>query len=113
MEVPEGMISIDQFAQVKLRLGKVLEAEPVPKTDKLMKMRIDLGEDEPRQIIAGIAQHYAPDDLVGQQVVVVANLMPAKLRGLESNGMVLACVSEDRVRVVNPNEEMAPGSIVR
>ena len=112
-EAPEGMITIDQFAQVKLRLGKVLEAEPVPKTDKLMRMRIDLGEDEPRQIIAGIAQHYAPEDLVGQQVVVVANLMPAKLRGLESNGMVLACVSDDRVRIVNPNEVMTPGSIVR
>ena len=111
--VPEGMISIDQFAQMKLRLGKILEAEPVPKTDKLMKMKIDLGEDEPRQIIGGFAEHYTPEDMVGQQVVVVANLMPAKLRGLASNGMVLACVSDDRVRIINPMEEMAPGSIIR
>jgi methionyl-tRNA synthetase len=108
-----GMISIDQFAEVKLRLGKILEAEKVPKSDKLMKMQVDLGEDKPRQIVAGIAQHYQAEELVGQQCVVVANLMPAKLMGNESQGMVLAAVSDDKVRIVSPKEELPVGSTVR
>ena len=111
--LPEGIISIDDFAKVQLRLGKVLEAGPLKGADKLLKLKVDLGEDEPRQIIAGIAQHYKPEELVGQQVVVVANLKPAKLRGEMSQGMVLACVGGDSVRVVSPDTEMPPGSVVR
>jgi len=84
-------IAIDQFMQIELRVATILSAEPVPKSEKLLKMSIDVGEESgPRQIVAGIAKAYAPEALVGKQVVVVANLQPAKLMGVESNGMVLA-----------------------
>jgi methionyl-tRNA synthetase len=85
-----GVISIDDFAKVELRVATVLEAERVPKADKLLRLVIDAGEPAPRQILAGIAQHYAPEDVVGRKIIVVANLAPRKLRGLESNGMLLA-----------------------
>lgn len=83
-------IGIEDFARVDLRVGEVLTAERVPKADKLLRFTIDLGEKEPRQILAGIAQYYEPEKLVGRKVIVVANLAPRKLRGLESQGMILA-----------------------
>jgi methionyl-tRNA synthetase len=83
-------ISIDDFMKTELRVAKVLEAEAVPKSKKLIKMRVDVGEPAPRQILAGIAEAYQPEQLVGRTIVIVANLKPAKLMGLESNGMVLA-----------------------
>jgi methionyl-tRNA synthetase len=89
-------IQIDDFIKVELRAATVLEAERVPKADKLLRLKVDIGEAEPRQILAGIAQHYAPEDMVGRKIIVVANLAPRKLRGLESNGMLLAAsVGED------------------
>ena len=89
-------IAIDDFVKVELRAATVLEAEKVPKADKLLRLVVDLGEAQPRQILAGIAQHYAPEDLVGRKIIVVANLAPRKMRGLESNGMLLAAsVGED------------------
>lgn len=90
------VITIDDFVKVELRAATVLEAERVPKTDKLLRLVIDVGEPQPRQILAGIAQHYSPEDVVGRKIIVVANLEPRKLRGLESNGMLLAAsVGED------------------
>jgi methionyl-tRNA synthetase len=90
------VITIDDFIKVELRSATVLEAEKVPKADKLLRLMVDLGEEQPRQILAGIAQHYAPEDVVGRKIIVVANLAPRKLRGLESNGMLLAAsVGED------------------
>ena len=90
------VITIDDFAKVELRAATVLEAEKVPKADKLLCLVVDLGEAQPRQILAGIAQHYAPEDVVGRKIIVVSNLAPRKLRGLESNGMLLAAsVGED------------------
>jgi methionyl-tRNA synthetase len=83
-------ITIDDFAKVELRAATVLEAERVPKADKLLRLIIDVGEREPRQILAGIAEYYSPEDVVGRKIIVVANLAPRKLRGLESNGMLLA-----------------------
>ena len=83
-------ITIDDFVKVELRAATVLEAERVPKADKLLRLVVDLGEQQPRQILAGIAQHYAPEDVVGRKIIVVANLATRKLRGLESNGMLLA-----------------------
>ena len=83
-------IEIDDFAKVDLRVGQVLSAERVPKSDKLLLLKIDLGEAEPRQVLAGIAQYYEPEKLIGRKVVVVANLKPRKLRGYESQGMVVA-----------------------
>jgi methionyl-tRNA synthetase len=89
-------ITIDDFAKVELRVGQILTAERIPKADKLLKFTIDLGEAEPRQILAGIAQYYEPEKLVGRKVIVVANLAPRKMRGLESQGMILAAsVGED------------------
>ncbi|MCI0489779.1 MAG: methionine--tRNA ligase [Blastocatellia bacterium] len=83
-------ISIEDFAKVELRAATVLEAERVPKADRLLRLVIDVGEAEPRQILAGIAEYYAPETVVGRKIIVVANLAPRKLRGLESNGMLLA-----------------------
>ena len=83
-------IAIDDFAKVDLRVATVLEAERVPKADKLLRLVVDVGEKEPRQILAGIAQYYSPESVVGRKIIVVANLAPRKLRGLESNGMLLA-----------------------
>lgn len=85
-----SFIEIDDFARVDLRVGQVLSAERVPKADKLLLMKIDVGEEQPRQILAGIAQYYEPEKLIGRKVVIVANLKPRKLRGLESQGMVVA-----------------------
>ncbi|MDT5294266.1 MAG: methionyl-tRNA synthetase, partial [Acidobacteriota bacterium] len=91
--VPEGVatyITIDDFVKVELRVGQVLTAERVPKSDKLLRFTVDIGETEPRQILAGIAEHYEPERLVGRKLVIVSNLKPRKLRGFESQGMVLA-----------------------
>jgi len=86
----DGRIGIDDFARVALRVGVVGEAEPIPGSDKLLKLTVDVGEAQPRTIVAGIAQSYAAADLIGRRVVVVANLKPAKLFGVRSEGMVLA-----------------------
>jgi methionyl-tRNA synthetase len=85
-----SFIEIGDFAKVELRVGEVLSAERVPKSDKLLLMKIDIGEATPRQVLAGIAEHYAPEKMLGRKVVVVANLKPRKLRGFESQGMVVA-----------------------
>lgn len=90
--VPEGIayIGIEDFLKVELRVGEIKTAERIPKADKLLRFTIDLGEAQPRQILAGIAQYYEPEKLIGRKVIVVANLAPRKLRGLESQGMILA-----------------------
>ncbi len=85
-----SFIEIDDFAKVDLRVGQVLSAERIPKADKLLLLKIDLGEEQPRQVLAGIAQYYEPENLVNRKVVIVANLKPRKLRGFESQGMVVA-----------------------
>ncbi len=91
--VPDGKISIDDFAKVELRVALVKTAEKVKGADKLLRLEVDLGN-EVRQIVAGIAEAYAPETLVGRKVVIVANLAPRKLRGLESNGMIVAASPE-------------------
>jgi methionyl-tRNA synthetase len=83
-------IAIDDFIKVELRAATILEAERVPKADKLLRLIIDAGEEQPRQILAGIAEYYAPEEVVGRKIVIVANLAPRKMRGFESNGMLLA-----------------------
>jgi methionyl-tRNA synthetase len=87
-------ISIDDFAKVDLRVGIVREAARVKGADKLLHLRVDIGESHPRTIIAGIALAYSPDELIGRKVVIVANLAPRKLRGLESQGMIVAASLE-------------------
>jgi methionyl-tRNA synthetase len=87
-------ISIDDFAKIELRVGLVKVAERVPKADKLLRLEVDIGS-ETRQVLAGIAEAYAPESLIGRKVVIVANLAPRKLRGMESNGMIVAASLDD------------------
>jgi len=105
----DGLLDISEFGKVQLRVAEVLAAEPVEGADRLLKLQISLGEEQ-RQIVAGIAQHYQPDQLVGKQVVVVANLKPAKIRGVESNGMLLAAKSGKKLVVVTPDGDIPPGA---
>ena len=101
-EAPGGasaLIAIDDFAKVDLRVARVLVAERIPKADKLLRLEVDLGY-EKRQILAGIAQHYEPETLIGRKIVIVANLAPRKMRGLESNGMLLAASLPDGAPVL-------------
>jgi methionyl-tRNA synthetase len=107
-------IEYDDFAKVELRVAKVLEAERIPKADKLLRLQVDLGSEQ-RQILAGIAQQFEPDDLVGKTVVVVANLAPRKMRGLESQGMILAASTPDGppLGLVTVDANVAPGSVVK
>ena len=107
---PEAEISIDDFAKIQLRVAKVLEAEAVPKADKLLKLKIDLG-DEQRELVSGIAKQYKPEELVGKNVIVVANLKAAKIRGVVSHGMVLAASAGDDLKLVTV--DMPVGSVVR
>ncbi|HEY5325095.1 MAG TPA: methionine--tRNA ligase subunit beta [Caldimonas sp.] len=106
------MITIEQFQQVELRVGIVKEAAAHPNADRLLVLKVDLGTEE-RQIVAGIRAHYEPESLVGTQVVVVANLAPAMLRGVESQGMLLAASAEGALAVVRPAAPMPAGAVVR
>jgi methionyl-tRNA synthetase len=108
------MISFKEFQKLDLRVGEVLSAEPVPDTDKLLKLVVDIG-DEQRTMVAGIALAYRPEDLVGKQVVVVANLEPATIRGVRSEGMILAGSPEGddaAVTIVTPAGLLPKGARV-
>ncbi|MCA9670715.1 MAG: methionine--tRNA ligase subunit beta [Myxococcales bacterium] len=110
---PDGPISIDDFAKVQLRVAEILSVEPHPNADKLLKIKVHDGERE-RQIIAGIAAWYQPDELVGKRIVIVANLKPAKLRGELSEGMLLAADDSDgKLGVLTPDREVAVGARVK
>jgi methionyl-tRNA synthetase len=100
-------IDIDLFRQVDLRVGVIRKAEKVPKSEKLVKLIVDIGEE--RQIVAGIAKTHCPEDLVGKQVVIVANLKPAKLMGIESHGMILAVRDGNDLKLVVPEANVSPG----
>lgn len=102
-------IGIEDFAKVELKVAEVVEAERVPKTDKLLRLIVKIGEEQ-RQIVAGIAAFYEPEKLIGQQVVVVTNLKPVKLRGIESRGMILAAKSGDQLSVLTPLNDVATGA---
>src|SRR5713101_3362259 len=104
-------IKIDEFGKIELRVAEVVAAEPLPKSKKLLKLTVSLGEEQ-RTLVAGIAEHYTPAELVGKKVVVVANLEPAKLMGIESNGMVLAASSAGKLAVLTPDRDLPPGSKV-
>ena len=113
VEKPEGVaqIGIDDFMKVELRTAKVIACEPVPKAKKLLKLQVDLGYEQ-RQVVSGIAKWYSPEDLIGKKIILVANLAPAKLCGVESNGMILASGEED-VRVVFLHPDTRLGERVR
>lgn len=102
-------ITIDDFAKVELRVAQVVEAEPIPQADKLLKLQLDLG-DERRQVVSGIAKHYKPEDLIGKKVIVVSNLKPVKLRGEMSYGMILAATHGDKLTVAMVDEGIPNGT---
>ena len=105
-------ITIDDFAKIDLRVATVVAAERVPKTDKLIKLQVKIGDEE-RTIVSGIAQHYEPENLIGKNVIVIANLKPAKLRGIESRGMVLAASDGEGNLVLADAPGIASGSKVK
>ena len=109
-ENEDGMICIEDFSKIDLRVVEILAAEPVPKTDKLMKIQVSLGDEE-RTVVSGIAKHYKPEDLIGKHVVLVVNLKPAKLRGVMSHGMLLAASKGDELQIVETT--MPVGSKVK
>jgi len=109
---PEGLITFDQVMAVNLKTAVVLEAEKIDGADKLLKLQVDLGE-EKRQLVAGIALHYTPEELVGKTIVVVANLKPAKLRGVKSEGMLLAASLGASLRLVTVEGDLGPGAAVK
>ena len=114
VSVPEkkAEIQYEDFAKLDLKTGIVLQAEKVPKADKLIKLEVDLGF-EKRTIVSGIAMHFDPAAIIGKQVVVVANLAPRKMRGIESNGMILMAEDQNRKLIfVAPDEQINPGANV-
>ena len=108
-------IAIDDFMKIELRVAKVLEASEIEGADRLLKLKVDLGAEQ-RQLVAGIKKSYTPEELVGKHIVVVANLRPARLRGEESQGMLLAAQTDDGPVLVTfdkGDREVAPGSMVK
>ena len=111
-ETNANLITIDDFAKVELRVAKVIEAEKVEKADKLLKMQLQVGN-EVRQVVSGIAKYYTPEEMVGKTLILVANLKPAKLRGIESQGMILAASDENGLSLVTLDKDMPSGAQVR
>ena len=107
----ENLISFEEFQKVALKTAKVIEAEKIPKADKLLKLKVNLGDEE-RQLVAGIAQHYTPEELIGKTIIIVANLQPATIRGIESQGMLLAVEDGDQLTLLTTEKEAAPGKRV-
>lgn len=107
-----GTISIDDFRNLELRVATITAVSPHPNADRLLVLQIDLGSEQ-RQLVAGIRAHYQPKDLVGKQIIVVANLQPATLRGVQSQGMLLAASDDQgRLAIVSPERPIANGASV-
>jgi methionine--tRNA ligase beta chain len=106
------MISFEEFQKIELKVAKIIEAEKIEKSEKLLKLIVDLG-DERRQLVAGIAKYYKPEDLIGKEIVVVANLEPKKLMGIESQGMLLAANADGKPVILIPEKEVPPGTKVK
>ncbi len=110
----ENIIQFGDFAKLDLRVGEIVDAEEVAGADKLLKLRVDLGEDSKRTICAGIKEYYSVDELIGKKIIVVANLEPRKMRGIESQGMLLAASTEnhEKVVLVSPEKDIENGTRV-
>lgn len=106
-------ITIDEFKNAVIQVGTVRSAEVVPETDKLLRLEVDFGEGTPRQILSGIAEHVKPADLVDRQFPFVTNLEPRVIRGLVSNGMILAVGEGDTFALLSPTKPVSPGSRIR
>lgn len=117
-DATKPQIAFEDFARVDLRVAEIKAAEPHPNADRLLRLQVDDGSGEPRQICAGIKGHYEPDELVGKRIVIVANLAPRTIRGEESRGMLLAAsdaakgADERSVVLMTPMGDIAPGSVV-
>ena len=111
-EYPEE-IAIDDFFRSKLQVARVVACEKVEKSQKLLKFTLSLGKDGERTVVSGIAKYYTPEELVGRQVVVITNLKPARLAGIESQGMILSAVdAQDNLRLVSVQEGVEDGAII-
>ena len=106
-------ISLDEFRRAEIQIGTVISAERVPETDKLLRLEVDLGEGAARQILSGIAEHVRPEDLVGRQFPFVTNLEPRVIRGMVSNGMILAVGEGDHFALLSPTRPVDEGSRIR
>lgn len=107
------MISFDDFSRLELKVGTILDAEEVEGSEKLLKLMVDLGEEKPRQILAGVRKWYKPEDFMGKQVVAVVNLEPCTMMGLESQGMMLAADCEDGPVFLTVPKEVSAGTKIR
>jgi len=105
-------INIDDFFKIDLRVAEIIEAESIPKADKLLKLQLDLGF-ERRQVVSGIAKYYSPEDLIGKKIICVINLKPVKLRGEISNGMILAATEGDKLVLATVSADIPNGSTVK
>jgi methionyl-tRNA synthetase len=114
-EPEPDLVAITEFAKIQLKIAEILTAVPVEGAKKLLKLTIDVGEAAPRQLVAGIAESYTPDQLPGKKIVVVANLQPATIRGVQSQGMLLAATDANgkAILLTPENQSIAPGSGVR
>jgi methionyl-tRNA synthetase len=110
-KIGEGLITFDEFFNTQLKTAKVLEAEKIEGADKLLKLQVEIGE-EKRQLVAGVAEYYTPEEMVGKTIVVVANLKPAKIRGVESQGMLLAAKTGKELKLVTVDGDITSGSSV-
>lgn len=106
------MITIEDFKKVEMKIGKILEVEEIEGSDKLLKLKVDFGEESPRQVLSGIKAWYKPEDLAGKQACFVTNLEPRQMMGLESQAMIMAVGNESPVLIV-PNNEVSLGSSIR
>jgi len=105
------MINYEDFQKLDIRIATILEAEPVPETTKLLKLKVDLG-DESRVLVAGIAETYKPEDVIGKQIPILTNLEPRTIKGIESNGMILAVDVENKAILLHPDQKIINGSKV-
>lgn len=108
------MITFDDFSKIEIKIGKVINAEKVPETDKLLKLEVDFGEAENRVIVSGIAHAISAEDIINKEMPFVVNLEPRTIKGIESNGMIMVAIDEmDNPVLLNPTQEILPGSVVR
>ena len=105
------MITFEDFKKLEIRIGKILSAQKVEGTDKLLKLEVDMGK-EKRQLVAGIAQYYKPEELINKQIPVLVNLEPRKIRGVESQGMLLAATEGEAPILLHPDKEVSSGSLI-
>jgi len=114
VQLDSSIVSYEDFEKLDIRIGRVVSAERIPDADKLLKLMFDIGEEEDRQVLAGIAESVEnPEDLVGKEIPVLVNLKPRRMRGLESSGMILATSGDDGIILIHPENNVPPGSKIR